>query len=150
MSCQFVFTSNYLITGPNNVNFSCRYRLVTVWRLSHGSNSLLWLRLWLTTNIQLLVGQTVAGLRQHSHSWFQSLLDPWPWFLFPARHVRVSKWGLLFDFYVGATCTELSVRVYPRCHRVQVTTDSAHHLSLHHAKWIYTRCTVVSSHCRCV
>jgi hypothetical protein len=31
------------------------------------------------------------------YSWLQSPRDPWPRFLFSPRHVRVSKWGLLFD-----------------------------------------------------
>jgi hypothetical protein len=34
---------------------------------------------------------------QHSHSWLQSPRDLWPRFLFSPRHVRVSKWDLLFD-----------------------------------------------------
>jgi hypothetical protein len=38
-----------------------------------------------------------VDLRQHSHSWLQSPRDPWPRFLLSPRHVRVSKWGLLFD-----------------------------------------------------
>jgi hypothetical protein len=42
--------------------------------------------------------------------------------------------GLIFlcRRYVG--CTVLSARVYPRCHGVQVTTDSVRPLSLHCTK----------------
>jgi hypothetical protein len=43
------------------------------------------------------VGYIAPGLRQQIQSWLHSPRDPWPRFLFSARHVRVSKRDFLFD-----------------------------------------------------
>jgi hypothetical protein len=73
--------------------------------------------------------EIAAGLRQHSDAWDQSPRDPWSRHLFSRRHVRVSKWGLLFNklrvtFYAGAAVLLRSLAlVYPCCHRVQVTVE---------------------------
>jgi hypothetical protein len=45
---------------------------------------------------RLSVGQFAAGARQHSKSWFQVPLSPWPYFC-SFQHFCVLKWGLLFN-----------------------------------------------------
>jgi hypothetical protein len=53
-----------------------------------------------------------------------------------------TKEGSVFLCRSYVCCTAVSARVYPRCHGVQVTTDSVHPLSLHYTIKVMLRWTI--------
>jgi hypothetical protein len=66
------------------------------------------------------VGQSAAGLRQHSHSWLQSPRDPWPRYSLPDMYgfrngaSSSTNEGSVFLCKRCVCCIVVSARAYPR------------------------------------
>jgi hypothetical protein len=126
--------SNFRVSSSSRLSTATSDEFVSQLLTAH-LTTLDWL-ISVRCSVKLLLDYASAVIPGFSHlaihvKDFYSFLDT---YVFKNGTSSTTKEGSVFVCRRYVSCTVVSARVYPRCHDVQVTPDSVHHLSLHCTK----------------